>query len=111
MVLIALSRLTLWRPSPLFASLAALDTRDLGCISKFHGMRVTHNGQRVYTLDQEETIGDRLSENGIADAANTAEELAGKVSNDVQETADKVENKADNVDVDVDVDTDGNKAN
>jgi len=52
-----------------------------------------------------------VAENGIADAANTAEELAGKVSNDVQETADKVENKADNVDVDVDVDTDGNKAN
>ena len=52
-----------------------------------------------------------VAENGIADAANTAEDLAGKVSNDVQETADKVENKADNVDVDVDVDTDGNKAN
>ena len=52
-----------------------------------------------------------VAENGIADAANTAEDLAGKVSNDVQQTADKVENKADNVDVDVDVDTDGNKAN
>jgi hypothetical protein len=52
-----------------------------------------------------------VAENGIADAANTAEELAGKVSNDVQQTADKVENKADNVDVDVDLDTDGNKAN
>ena len=52
-----------------------------------------------------------VAEEGIAHAANTAEDLAGKVSNDVQETADKVENKADNVDVDVDVDTDGNKAN
>ena len=52
-----------------------------------------------------------VAEEGIADAANTAEDLAGKVSNDVQETADKVESKADNVDVDVDVDTDGNKAN
>ena len=52
-----------------------------------------------------------VAENGIADAANTAEELAGKVSNDVQQTADKVENKTDNLDVDVDVDTDGNKAN
>jgi len=52
-----------------------------------------------------------VAENGISDAANTAEDLAGKVSNDVQQTADKVENKADNVDVDVDVDTDGNKAN
>jgi hypothetical protein len=52
-----------------------------------------------------------VAENGIADAANTAEELAGKVSNDVQQTADKVENKADDLDVKVDVDTDGNKAN
>jgi hypothetical protein len=52
-----------------------------------------------------------VAENGIADAANTAEELAGKISNDVQQTADKVENKADNLDVKVDVDTDGNKAN
>ena len=49
-----------------------------------------------------------VAENGIADAANTAESLAGKVSNDVQETADKVENKADNIDVDVDVDTNAN---
>ncbi len=52
-----------------------------------------------------------VAENGIADVANTAEDLAGKVSNDVQQTADKVENKADNIDVDVDVNTDGNKAN
>ena len=52
-----------------------------------------------------------VAENGIADAANTAEELAGKVSNDVQQTADKVENKTENLDVDVDIDTDGNKAN
>ena len=52
-----------------------------------------------------------VAENGIADAANTAEDIAGKVSNDVQQTADKVENKADNLDVNVDVDTNGNKAN
>jgi len=52
-----------------------------------------------------------VAENGIADAANTAEDLAGKVANDVEQTADKVENKTDNLDVDVDVDTDGNKAN
>ena len=52
-----------------------------------------------------------VAEEGIADAANTTKDIAGKVSNDVQETADKVENKADNVDVDVDVDTNGNKAN
>jgi hypothetical protein len=51
-----------------------------------------------------------VAENGIADAANTAEDLAGKVSNDVQATADKVENKVDNVDVDVDVKTNGDTA-
>jgi hypothetical protein len=51
-----------------------------------------------------------VAENGIADAANTAEDLAGKVSNDVQATADKVENKVDNVDVDVDVTTNGDTA-
>ena len=49
-----------------------------------------------------------VAENGIADAANTAEVLAGKVANDVEQTADKVENKADNVDVKVDVDTNAN---
>ena len=52
-----------------------------------------------------------VAENGIADAANTAEDIAGKVSNDVQQTADKVENKADNLDVNVDIDTNANKAN
>ncbi|MGH6706160.1 MAG: hypothetical protein ACREB1_05055 [Sphingomicrobium sp.] len=49
-----------------------------------------------------------VAENGIADAANTAENLAGVVANDVEQTAEKVENKADNVDVDVDVDTNAN---
>ena len=49
-----------------------------------------------------------VAENGMADAANTAEDIAGKVSNDVQATADKVENKADDVDVKVDVDTNAN---
>ena len=52
-----------------------------------------------------------VAENGVADAANTAEDLAAKVANDVEQTADKVENKTENLDVDVDVDTDGNKAN
>jgi len=52
-----------------------------------------------------------VAENGVADAANTAEDLAGKVVNDVEQTADKVESKTENLDVDVDVDTDGNKAN
>lgn len=49
-----------------------------------------------------------VAENGIADAANTAENLAGVVANDVEQTAEKVENKADNIDVDVDVDTNAN---
>jgi len=52
-----------------------------------------------------------VAEEGISDAANTAEDIAGKVSNDVEQTADKVESKTENIDVDVDVDTDGNKAN
>jgi hypothetical protein len=52
-----------------------------------------------------------VAENGVADAANTAEDLVGKVVNDVEQTADKVESKTENLDVDVDVDTDGNKAN
>ncbi len=33
------------------------------------------------------------------------------IANDVSETADKVENKAENLDVDVDIKTDGNTAN
>ena len=49
-----------------------------------------------------------VAEEGIADAANTAENLAGQVANDVEQTADKVENKADDIDVDVDVDTNAN---
>ena len=49
-----------------------------------------------------------VAENGIADAANTAENLAGVVANDVEQTAEKVENKADNIDVDVSVDTNAN---
>ncbi len=52
-----------------------------------------------------------VAEEGISDAANTAEDIAGKVSNDIEQTADKVESKTENIDVDVDVDTDGNKAN
>ena len=50
-----------------------------------------------------------IAENGFADAANITENIADDIGNDLQATADKVENKADNVQVDVD--TDGNKAN
>jgi hypothetical protein len=38
-----------------------------------------------------------VAENGVADAANTAENIAGVIANDVSEAADKVENKADEV--------------
>ena len=52
-----------------------------------------------------------VAEEGLADAANTAENIAGIVANDVEQAADKVEQKAENTDIDVDIDTDGNKAN
>ncbi len=52
-----------------------------------------------------------VAEEGVADAANAAENIAGVIANDVSETADKVENKTENLDVDVDVNTDGNRAN
>ena len=52
-----------------------------------------------------------VAENGVADAANAAENIAGVIANDVEQTADKVEQKTENLDVDVDVSTDGNRAN
>ena len=48
-----------------------------------------------------------VAENGIEDAANVAEDVGQTIANDVDRTADKVEN----TNIDVDVDTDGNKAN
>uniref|UniRef100_A0AAV1TB36 Reverse transcriptase Ty1/copia-type domain-containing protein n=1 Tax=Peronospora matthiolae TaxID=2874970 RepID=A0AAV1TB36_9STRA len=54
-----------------FASLASLSIKDLGRVSKLLGMRVTHNGQNGYTLDQEEAIRDLLRDNGLADANST----------------------------------------
>uniref|UniRef100_A0AAV1TI68 Uncharacterized protein n=1 Tax=Peronospora matthiolae TaxID=2874970 RepID=A0AAV1TI68_9STRA len=54
-----------------FASLASLSINDLDRVSKFLGMRVTHNGQNGYTLDQEEAIRDLLRDNGLADANST----------------------------------------
>ena len=54
-----------------FASLASLSIKDLGRVSKFLGMRVTHNGQNGYTIDQEEAIRDLLRDNGLADANST----------------------------------------
>ena len=52
-----------------------------------------------------------VAEQGLEDAGNLAENVAGTVANDVEQAADKVEDEAENVDVDVDVDTDGGKAN
>uniref|UniRef100_A0AAV1UKL9 Reverse transcriptase Ty1/copia-type domain-containing protein n=1 Tax=Peronospora matthiolae TaxID=2874970 RepID=A0AAV1UKL9_9STRA len=54
-----------------FASLSSLSNKDLGRVSEFLGMRVTHNGQNGYTLDQEEAIKDLLRDNGLADANST----------------------------------------
>ena len=36
-----------------------------------------------------------VAENGLADVTNTAENIAADIGNDVQQSADKVENKAD----------------
>ena len=54
-----------------FEILSSLSIKDLGRVSKFLGMRVTHSGQRGYTFEQEEAIGDLLSDNGLADANST----------------------------------------
>lgn len=69
---------------------------------------------QVTTDDQNDQVtvqyNQDVAENGISEAADKAEELAGKVSNDVQATAEKVESKVENVDVDVDVKTNGDTA-
>ena len=62
---------------PLLALAACQVTKD----DANDSVSVTYNGD--------------VAENGLADAANTAENIAGDISNDVQQTADKVENKAD----------------
>lgn len=46
-----------------------------------------------------------IAENGVEAAAAKAEDIAGKISNDVEQTADKVENRVEDVNVKVDVDT------
>ena len=48
-----------------------------------------------------------VAENGLEDAGNLAENVGEAIANDVDETADKVQN----TDIDVDVDTNGNSAN
>ena len=49
-----------------------------------------------------------VAENGLADVTNTAQNIAEDIGNDVQQSADKVQNKADEVQAD---DQDGNAAN
>jgi hypothetical protein len=75
---------------PLLALAACQVTKD----DKNDSVSVTYNGD--------------VAENGLADVSNTAENIAADISNDVSQTADKVQNKADEVQTD---DKDGNKAN
>ena len=44
-----------------------------------------------------------VAENAAADAGNFAENVGGMIANDVEETADKVQNEVGDVDVNVDV--------
>ena len=48
-----------------------------------------------------------VAENAAADAGNFAENVGGMIANDVEQTADKVQNKVGDVDVDVDVSRNG----
>jgi hypothetical protein len=57
------------------------------------------------------TYNQDLAENVAADVANSAENLAGVIANDVEQSAQKIQQKTENVDVDVNVSTDGNSAN
>jgi hypothetical protein len=75
---------------PLLALAACQVTKD----DKNDSVSMTYNGD--------------VAENGLADVTNTAENIAGDIGNDVKQTADKVENKADEVQAD---NKDGNKAN
>ena len=45
------------------------------------------------------------AENAVADVGNFAEDVGGKIANDVQDTADKVQNTDIDVDVDANVET------
>ena len=66
-----------WIALPLLALAACQVTKD----DANDSVSMTYNGD--------------VAENGLADVANTAENIAGDISNDVQQSADKVENKAD----------------
>jgi hypothetical protein len=53
---------------------------------------------------------ENLAESTVDTVTNEAEEIGGLIVNDVQETADTVQNEVGDVDVDVDVNTDGEAA-
>ena len=53
------------------------------------------------TLEYDENVAESTADTVI----NETEEIAGDISNDVQDTASALENRADQTDVDVDVDT------
>ena len=66
-----------WIALPLLALAACQVTKD----DANDSVSVTYNGD--------------VAENGFADVANTAGNIAEDISNDVQQSAEKVENKAD----------------
>ena len=51
-----------------FASLQSISIKNLGPVSKFLGMRVTHNDEREYLFDQEEAILDILQQQAMLEA-------------------------------------------
>ena len=51
-----------------FVSIERLSTKNLGPVSKFPGIFVTHSNERKYMLDQEEAIIDILQQLGMHDA-------------------------------------------
>ena len=57
------------------------------------------------------TFNGEVAENAAADIGNTAGAIAADIGNDLQETGDKIQNRAENVDVDVDTNTQDNKTN
>ena len=60
-------------------------------------------GNDTTTLSFNETV----AENTLEDVGSAAENIGGVIVNDVEQTADKVQNEVGDVDVDVDVDRNG----
>ena len=61
------------------------------------------SGNETTTLSFNEAV----AQNTLEDVGNTAESIGGKIANDVEQTAAKVENKVGDVDVDVNVTRNG----